>query len=115
MGTSAAAAAAVAFGISVLVPSCMQAALANEASSIARHHHFLQRHAHYGVESGATPVASDSPAWALFQGSFNNPFATPPRPLEWPHIAPYPPGQGDTDGLSRNPDDCNKGCIDNGP
>jgi hypothetical protein len=27
-------------------------------------------------------------------------------------IAPYPPGQGDADGLSRNIDDCNKGCID---
>jgi hypothetical protein len=26
-------------------------------------------------------------------------------------VAPYPPGQGDADGLSRNPEDCNKGCI----
>jgi hypothetical protein len=38
-----------------------------------------------------------------------------PAPSFFPHIAPYPPGQGDTDGLSRNPDDCNKGCIGGNP
>ena len=26
-------------------------------------------------------------------------------------VKPYPPGQGNADGLSRNIDDCNKGCI----
>jgi hypothetical protein len=52
------------------------------------------------------------PAWTPLQGPFVNPFATPPPPLQWPKIAPYPPGVGDTDGLSRNVDDCNKGCID---
>jgi hypothetical protein len=26
-------------------------------------------------------------------------------------IRPYPKGKGDTDGLSTNPNDCNKGCI----
>ena len=36
-------------------------------------------------------------------------------PSFFPTIAPYPPGQGDTDGLSRNPDDCNKGCIGGNP
>jgi hypothetical protein len=35
-----------------------------------------------------------------------------PGPFQWPRIAPYPPGQGHADGLSRNPDDCNQGCID---
>jgi hypothetical protein len=63
------------------------------------------------VASGAVSVAT-VPAWTPFQGPFISPFATPPRPLEWPKIAPYPPGEGDTDGLSRNVDDCNKGCID---
>jgi hypothetical protein len=38
-----------------------------------------------------------------------------PAPSFFPHIAPYPPGQGDTDGLSRNPDVCNKGCIGGNP
>jgi hypothetical protein len=27
-------------------------------------------------------------------------------------VKPYPPGKGGADGLSRNIDDCNKGCID---
>jgi hypothetical protein len=39
------------------------------------------------------------------------PTALPPL-FGWLHIAPYPPGQGDADGLGRNVDDCNKGCID---
>jgi len=31
-------------------------------------------------------------------------------------FAPYPhTGDGDNDGLSRDPDDCNKGCIDGNP
>ena len=39
-------------------------------------------------------------------------------PLSWlarlfPDVRPYPPGEGDADGLSRNIEDCNKGCIDN--
>ena len=38
-----------------------------------------------------------------------------PAPGFFSHIAPYQPGQGDTDGLSRNPDDCNKGCIGGNP
>lgn len=111
-----AAVAAVGIGFALLAPPSMPAAFGYEATSIVVHHrHALERRAHPGVESrAAAPVASAAPSWNPFHGPFNNPFATPPRPLEWPHIAPYPPGQGDTDGLSRNPDDCNKGCIDNG-
>ncbi|MGO9917165.1 MAG: hypothetical protein ACLQIB_21010 [Isosphaeraceae bacterium] len=33
----------------------------------------------------------------------------------FPYFSPYPRGQGDTDGLSRRPDDCNKGCIGGNP
>jgi len=113
---SAAVAAAVTFGFALLAPLSIPAAFGSEATSIAlghRHHHVLRRHTHRGVESGAIgPVASAAPGWTPFQGPFLNPFATPPQPLEWPKIAPYPPGQGDTDGMSRNIEDCNKGCID---
>jgi hypothetical protein len=35
-----------------------------------------------------------------------------PFGLAWPHIAPYPDGKGDEDGLSEDPNECNKGCID---
>ena len=31
--------------------------------------------------------------------------------LPIPGVAPYPDGRGDEDGLSRDPNDCNKGCI----
>jgi hypothetical protein len=27
-------------------------------------------------------------------------------------VKPYPPGKGGADGLGRNVEDCNKGCID---
>jgi len=59
--------------------------------------------------------ALSSTAWVPFVGPFFVPFATPPQPLSWPKIAPYPPGQGDTDGLSTDIDDCNKGCIGGNP
>ena len=45
------------------------------------------------------------------------PVVTAPAPqagpfgLALPHISPYPDNQGDDDGLSRDPDDCMKGCI----
>jgi hypothetical protein len=35
-----------------------------------------------------------------------------PFGLSWPHIAPYPDNKGDEDGLSEDPNECNKGCID---
>jgi len=39
----------------------------------------------------------------------------PPRRFYSP-FKPYAhPGDGDNDGLSRDPDDCNKGCIDGSP
>ena len=49
------------------------------------------------------------------------PVVTAPAPqagpfgLALPHIAPYPDNQGDEDGLSRDPDDCMKGCIGGNP
>jgi hypothetical protein len=63
------------------------------------------RHAHYAV-SGQVPHAPAA------QPS-NNPTVPP---FSWltqlfPNVKPYPPGEGGADGLSRNPDDCNKGCI----
>lgn len=39
------------------------------------------------------------------------PLVAPQPSSFFPHIAPYPGGKGDTDGLSRKMGDCNKGCI----
>ena len=64
------------------------------------HHHRVHRH----IPRTAVPAGIVPNATALA------PAASP----SWiPHIAPYPNGTGDADGLSRNPDDCNKGCIGN--
>jgi hypothetical protein len=42
--------------------------------------------------------------------------AAPPAPTTArPFLRPYPEGQGDTDGLSRDPDDCDRGCIGGNP
>ena len=71
-----------------------------------------------------TPIHKpDSPVSRLqvrpaqkIEPSSTAPFMAQPEPNFFPYIAPpYPPGQGDTDGLSRNPDDCNKGCIGGNP
>jgi hypothetical protein len=42
--------------------------------------------------------------------------ATAPPASSWltrlfPNVRPYPPGQGNVDGLSREREDCNTGCI----
>jgi hypothetical protein len=62
-------------------------------------------HAPYDVSGPAAPAPAAQPS--------NNPTVPP---FSWltqlfPNVKPYPPGEGDADGLSRNIDDCNKGCI----
>jgi hypothetical protein len=80
-------------------------AVAGETSPRVRHH---ARHAPHHVSGPVAPTPT---------GQAPNEAAASPG-LPWitslfPNVKPYPPGQGDTDGLSRNTDDCNKGCIDN--
>ncbi|WP_374546286.1 hypothetical protein [Rhodoblastus sp.] len=42
--------------------------------------------------------------------------AQPAEQAPGPSLKPYAhPGDGDNDGLSRDPDDCNKGCIGGNP
>jgi hypothetical protein len=56
-------------------------------------------HATHPAKKRIAPAAENSP-----QDTVHRPF-TP-----YPHT-----GDGDNDGLSRDPDDCNKGCIDGNP
>jgi hypothetical protein len=45
-----------------------------------------------------------------------NPAPAPSAPRTNQMFEPYPhPGEGDDDGLSRDPDDCMKGCIGGNP
>jgi hypothetical protein len=69
------------------------------------HHHYVPHHAthHHYV---ASPAPTGAPVVVA------PPPQTSPLGLAWPHIAPYPDGRGDEDGLSEDTDDCNKGCID---
>ena len=95
---------------SVLVPPT---AFAQAGQPTAYHHthvhhyvgpHHTVRH-HYvahGPAMAPVPVAA-----AIVPAPQPGPFG-----LSLPHIAPYPDNKGDEDGLSENPDDCNKGCID---
>ena len=66
-------------------------------------HHTVHHHsvAHNPAEAPAPAAVATTPA----------PQAAP-FGLAFPHIAPYPDGKGDEDGLSEDQDDCNKGCID---
>ncbi len=80
------------------------AALASPAFAAEVHHHHVYRHVHRTTG----PVEMVPNATALVPA--------PVSPQSWfTHIAPYPPGQGDTDGLSRDINDCNKGCIGGNP
>jgi hypothetical protein len=85
------------------------AAYAQTEQPTAHHHHYATHHTvhHHTVAHG--PAMAPAPV------------ATAPAPqagpfgLALPHIAPYPDNQGDEDGLSRDPDDCMKGCIGGNP
>jgi hypothetical protein len=75
----------------------------------AVHHHFHNagpRPAHRFEAQRIEPAAAPAPA-ARTPAPQSAPFG-----LAFPHIAPYPDNKGDEDGLSEDPNDCNKGCID---
>ena len=76
-------------------------AAASSNSAAPPHHH---RHHHH--------AASPAPEAAAHPQSGAETVA--PAPL-WPGLKPYAPGEGDEDGLSRDPDDCEKGCIGGNP
>ena len=61
------------------------------------HHHHKHRHA---VERAPHTAAQPAPV------------VVAPGPSL---LRPYPPGEGGTDGLSRDPEDCDKGCIGGNP
>jgi hypothetical protein len=72
-------------------------------------HHYVGPHHtvhHHYVAHGPAPAPVPATAAAI-----PAPEAAP-FGLALPHIAPYPDGKGDEDGMSEDQDDCNKGCID---
>ncbi len=89
------AAAALALGVILAAPI--------DGTASVHKHRFHAHHAYKAVQSGKIEPRSTAQIPAE------------PAPSFFPHIAPTIRGQGDTDGLSRNPDDCNKGCIGGNP
>ncbi len=74
------------------------------------HHYYATHHTVYHHFVAHNPAAAPAP------------IAQRPGPVESGHpqtnqmFKPYAhPGEGDDDGLSRDPDDCNKGCIGGNP
>ncbi len=96
----------IGLGVAFAVVLAAVPAIAGETSGSGaiHHHHHAYRHAHRAVRAEAiapnataqVPPAAVAPAFA-------------------PAVRPYPNGQGDEDGLSRDINDCNKGCIGGNP
>jgi hypothetical protein len=93
----------LAFALAIAASSAAaQDAPASKNAPVAHHH----RHHHTARPAATRPVP------AAQSGTLG-----PIRPPIGPYLhGPYPhTGDGDNDGLSRDPDDCNKGCIDGNP
>ena len=76
-------------------------AVAQDIHPVVHHHDYVNHH----LGSGRTTTEQRN-----YSAQVAPPVA-PGFPSFFPHIAPYPDGKGDEDGLSRDPNDCNKGCI----
>ena len=71
------------------------------------YHHYAPHHIVHHHYAAHGPAMAPAPVVMAPQAPQAAPFG-----LALPHIAPYPDNKGDEDGLSEDPDDCNKGCID---
>jgi hypothetical protein len=78
----------------------------------------MRRSIRLWIALGVALVASAGCTPAAYQpvGQPQTPaVATPDRAVAEPVLRPYPEDQGDTHGLSRDPDDCDRGCIGGNP
>ena len=82
---------ALALMLAVLAASPALAAVSGGDLRPIHHYRHPRHHAHSAVEPEAIAPKASSP------------------------VAPNPWGENDTDGLGRNQDDCNKGCIGGNP
>ena len=82
-----------------------------QGEPVAPVHHYLHHHVHHVYHHAYTTPTAFAPS-ATAQVA---PLRLDYGPPAFPFVAPYPNGAGDEDGLSRNVDDCNKGCIGGNP
>lgn len=101
---------------STTIALALAAALSGSFAAYAQteptaHHHYHHAHPpHHSVHHrhrARGPVVAPAPVVEAPAASQAAPFG-----LALPRIAPYPDNKGDEDGLSEDPNDCNKGCID---
>jgi hypothetical protein len=86
----------------VAMCAVLAASTAWAAENAASRHH---RHGRHVTHTAQAPT-SERRVPAAESGSLNR----------FQPFKPYAhPGEGDDDGLSRDPDECNKGCIDGNP
>ncbi len=84
----------------VALLSASLAATAQTEQPAVHHHHRVHHHHH---DLAAAPPAPAEPV-----------VSAPPQANQM--FRPYAhPGEGDNDGMSRDPDDCMKGCIGGNP
>jgi hypothetical protein len=103
----------IAFALATLLSGSFAAYAQTEQPT---HHHYHVHHFqgphhtvhHRFVAHNLAQAPEPAPASAATHAA---PQAAP-FGLAWPHIAPYPDNKGDEDGLSEDPNECNKGCID---
>lgn len=89
----------IAIALAITLAASPVAAAPSDQAAPSHHH----RHHHHAA-SPAPEAAAPRPGAETVA----------PAPL-WPGFKPYAPGEGDEDGLSRDPDDCEKGCIGGNP
>jgi hypothetical protein len=94
---------ALAFAISLASLSATYATEDAPPAPNPHHHHYRVHHRIPAVRETAPPPVVVAPLPAAQAAPFG---------LAFPHVAPYPDNKGDEDGLSEDPNDCNKGCID---
>jgi hypothetical protein len=99
--------ATIALALAVALSGSLAAHAQTEQPNVHHHTHHYAPHQtvhHHTVAHG--PVMAPAPVVAAPAAPFG---------LALPHIAPYPDNKGDEDGLSDDPDNCNKGCVGGAP
>ena len=97
--------ATIALALATALSGSLAAYAQTEPTTVHHHDHHHPVHHHHYVARAAAPIP---------QRRGEPVESGPPQPNQM--FKPYAhPGDGDDDGLSRDPDDCNKGCIGGNP
>jgi hypothetical protein len=101
----------IALALAALLSSSL-AAYAQTGQPTTPYHHYHVHHVQGPHHTVHQHFVARNPAEAPAAAATTAAPQAAPFGLALPHIAPYPDGKGDEDGLSEDQDDCNKGCID---